>query len=611
MSTLNNLDNTYYQGRNHIRLSKDEVTRNFIEDQASEEAALIGKEIVEGARGIGTPAPFILTITGLSTDSRGLYGPPGGHASIGYTVTDLELNPIVLDSVKWSNVSNPIGAATYGTGANPTDYDTAFGSLVWLHGTKDGVTVSKAFQVRQEPSFQVQPTILEPFHANNKIYFDIGAADFATIDVSRLTFNGVDIIDRIDYFDDEDNPTTPSVLIDDLFVYGATNTLVLETVAFNQFGSVASNLISETVFNVPSQPAAPSLVSLGTSSISIDSASSAQDGGAAILGRDYQWTTNINLDPIVWTTVTDAADPATLIGLLQAQQVWIRTANKNIVGSSEWSPIASVTTDAGVPADNPVFEGFSFVTGGGGTPDKINALGYAYGGADTVDFFGVSSTSAVTPSTADIEAGLGTGTLEAVTLLDVDLTTLNALLSGLTSVSNVATHFHGHFKERNNGGISIPRTVAVSGLNFTAPVPVDAYTNTLGTQTTIQFSKTLYGTYDPAEFVLEDGGIPVTKDTIVLNDNLLIITHAAFVDTDVVTLTYTGTSLKDDKGNVLATFVDYPVQNNTLPAVPNWVITVGNTVAAVETYPTPPTTPAWSITVGNGSATATSYPGQV
>lgn len=96
----------------------------------------------------GTPAPFSVTFTGLSTDSIGTYGQIGNHASIGYTK-----DPVTgTETVKWSNSSNPADAATYGTGAAPTDFTASDGSPVYLHVTDGGDTVTRSFTVRKAPA---------------------------------------------------------------------------------------------------------------------------------------------------------------------------------------------------------------------------------------------------------------------------------------------------------------------------------------------------------------------------------------------------------------------------------------------------------------------------
>jgi len=82
----------------------------------------------------GVAAPFSVTITGLTSGEAR----PGDHASIGYTTDPVS----ATETVKWSDSSDPAAAATWGTGANPTDYTAADGVTLWLHVTDtiDGET---------------------------------------------------------------------------------------------------------------------------------------------------------------------------------------------------------------------------------------------------------------------------------------------------------------------------------------------------------------------------------------------------------------------------------------------------------------------------------------
>lgn len=102
----------------------------------------LGFGLTRGSGGIS--AAFSVTLTGLSSDSLGSYGPVGAHASVGYTIAPDN----GTETVKWSNSSNPADAATYGTGAAPTDYTASDDSTIYLHVTDGGETVTRAFGVR-------------------------------------------------------------------------------------------------------------------------------------------------------------------------------------------------------------------------------------------------------------------------------------------------------------------------------------------------------------------------------------------------------------------------------------------------------------------------------
>jgi heptaprenylglyceryl phosphate synthase len=96
----------------------------------------------------GQIASFSVTLTGLSTDSIGLYGRVGGHASIGFTTTPV----ITPDEVKWSASASTGAAATFGTGANPTDFTAADGFLVYLHVRRNTEWVTRSFTARRLPA---------------------------------------------------------------------------------------------------------------------------------------------------------------------------------------------------------------------------------------------------------------------------------------------------------------------------------------------------------------------------------------------------------------------------------------------------------------------------
>ena len=93
-------------------------------------------------------ASFTVTITGESTDSLGPYARVGNHAAIGYTETPTS----GIETVKWSNSSNPASAATYGTGANPTDFTAGDTGTLWLHVTIGAEVVSRSIPIRRLPA---------------------------------------------------------------------------------------------------------------------------------------------------------------------------------------------------------------------------------------------------------------------------------------------------------------------------------------------------------------------------------------------------------------------------------------------------------------------------
>lgn len=95
------------------------------------------------ARGViagETSAAFAIALTGLTAGEAVI----GDHASIGYTI-DPDNG---TETVKWSNSSNPADAATYGTGASPTDFTAGDGTPLYLHVTDGGETVTRSAPIR-------------------------------------------------------------------------------------------------------------------------------------------------------------------------------------------------------------------------------------------------------------------------------------------------------------------------------------------------------------------------------------------------------------------------------------------------------------------------------
>jgi hypothetical protein len=93
----------------------------------------------------GPAASFTLNFSGTSSDSLGTYAQVGSHASIGYVETPTS----GIETVKWSNSSNPVSAATYGTGANPTDFTAGDGGTLWLHVTIGSEVVTRSIPIRR------------------------------------------------------------------------------------------------------------------------------------------------------------------------------------------------------------------------------------------------------------------------------------------------------------------------------------------------------------------------------------------------------------------------------------------------------------------------------
>ena len=84
----------------------------------------------------GVRPPFLVTMSGLA----GGYAEIGG-AAVGYATT---IGGAPSGGVAWSASADPAAAATYGTGASPTDFSAGDGATLYLHVTHLGVTVSRA-----------------------------------------------------------------------------------------------------------------------------------------------------------------------------------------------------------------------------------------------------------------------------------------------------------------------------------------------------------------------------------------------------------------------------------------------------------------------------------
>ena len=72
---------------------------------------------------------FTVSFTGLTGGAAII----GDHATISYTTDPVS----ATETVKWSASSDPAVAATYGTGASPTDFSATTTFVLYLHVTDD------------------------------------------------------------------------------------------------------------------------------------------------------------------------------------------------------------------------------------------------------------------------------------------------------------------------------------------------------------------------------------------------------------------------------------------------------------------------------------------
>jgi hypothetical protein len=100
----------------------------------------MGLSLALGAQRSGGGAAFGVSLTGLTNGEAII----GDHASIGYTTDPVS----ATETVKWSSSADPAAAATYGTGASPTDYTAGDEGRLYLHVTDGGETVTRSALIR-------------------------------------------------------------------------------------------------------------------------------------------------------------------------------------------------------------------------------------------------------------------------------------------------------------------------------------------------------------------------------------------------------------------------------------------------------------------------------
>jgi hypothetical protein len=219
---------------------------------------------------------------------------------------------------------------------------------------------------------------------------------------------------------------------------------------------------------------------------------------------------------------------------------------------------------------NPDFTNLAFTAGGSGVEDSLAAT-YTYAGNYPLVFRGVTSTVATPPGAdgaairANIIAGTGTGNVEEFAIDPFSGSTLNITAGQLTGASDSATHIHGFVEEKNSTGFSEVRTVAVSGLNISAPTVTWA-TNLAGTQVIGTANETIFGTGVTGNWTVPGHtvtGATVSGTTITLTVSPLIVNG----DTD--TVSYSGGNLENNKGTALANITSASITNNVpVPATP-------------------------------------------
>ncbi len=120
----------------------------------------------------------------------------------------------------------------------------------------------------------------------------------------------------------------------------------VQTRALNAVGagawSLSGSAATQTAAGVPDHMAAPAVLSLGPSSLSVDRAADPADGGSAITSFDLRYS----VDQVAWTEVSGIADPEALTSLVADTTYFVQTRAVNAVGAAPWSASGSASTDA-------------------------------------------------------------------------------------------------------------------------------------------------------------------------------------------------------------------------------------------------------------------------
>jgi hypothetical protein len=229
-------------------------------------------------------------------------------------------------------------------------------------------------------------------------------------------------------------------------------------------------------------------------------------------------------------------------------------------------------TDIVLAAVNPDYTGLSFTAGGSGVPDNLGVT-YTYSGADDLVLHAVTSTVATPPGAdgaairANIIAGTGTGNLEEFTIDPLTGSTVELVAGQLTSSSNSATYIHSFVEEKNNTGFSEVRTVAVSGLDFTAPTLSTAVATNANT-VVLTFTENVFGTVATSQFAFNiNGGAATITNAVRSGTTVTLTVSNTMLSTDTLNaLAYTPGALEDGKGTAVAAFSGQAITNSIVGA---------------------------------------------
>jgi hypothetical protein len=201
----------------------------------------------------------------------------------------------------------------------------------------------------------------------------------------------------------------------------------------------------------------------------------------AATGAGLTWTYALTSPPS-GVTINSATRTITFDTNAMAPQsgtVITVTATDSLGRAATGSPRTFALT-IGVGAVNPVLDAITFADPGNATPDTLTTpYSYSSPPPDTLVAGVVIRNGGTALTNAQVRDGTGTF-LERVVIDPFSVANFD--LSGFTATSNAGTAIDVAIWEKNNGGLSNVQTVAVSGLDFTAPtlsstVPADGATN--------------------------------------------------------------------------------------------------------------------------------------
>lgn len=231
-------------------------------------------------------------------------------------------------------------------------------------------------------------------------------------------------------------------------------------------------------------------------------------------------------------------------------------------------------TDIVLAAVDPSFTNLTFDSPGGGDPNELT-LTYTYAGDDDLVAYGVTSTEATPPGAdaaarrANIIAGTGTGNLEEFSVDPFTGSTLELIAGALTASSESATHAHIFIQEKNNGGFSEIRTVALSNLDFT-PATLSGAETTDANTIALTFTEAVFGTVAAGQFAFDIDSVAATVTNAVRSGSTVTLTVSDTIEVGGVldALAYTPGALVDVRGNPVAAFSGETITNNESAWVP-------------------------------------------